>query len=967
MAERKGGVVNIIEVLKQSTDEGLDHLAKDKLDEVANVRLPRIIVEQEIAAALGSFSYVAGVLSASYPPTYAFLKLLMEEPDHAVSAAGFRERVLRRTDELTVWVESGAGLPGHKDYGLYRTMLAAAWEDEQRVNESEARMLEALREALGMSMREHLLIEHHPEIRRLWDGSKAYESARNYLLSRGIVLALDEQYILADEVRLQIRRYWGMELHDADYRVLLDQLTGAHLRGALEAHGLPLSGSKDERIERLVQGLISPSSVLEMLSLADLKDLARGLGMQVSLVKAELVSRIIAHFDHPPEHTDAEEEVVQEVEEEPPRKLGAEELYGLLSTFSGNLLYEMLAALGLPRSGTKADRISRLVESPYSEYTMFQQLRRKDLVAICRKMNLPIYGLKDEVIERLCAAPAPEEEEALEAAVVTDSVMPVAAEEDQPALQESGRDKAVSASAVPGFEYAFQNYPMLAEDQQVMLALTREARSLTERDVQRVAERHGLGWMLPKAHMAELLRKLAEVGPPPIRIRSAGSSNIYEWVDGAESSAERLDKWAARDIIDALRQGVVPERNLEMMYVGQEEARRHMREQFNYVATGRSAFKFIRGAYGSGKSFMMAWLRDAALDSGFAVATVRVSAEMSLANLADFYLGMMDGLRVPEKRSASGLSDILEAWLLTMQRRTEQVEGISSRNPQDRARLVTLVRERIQEQLSQLASLDAGLAPALGAFYEARMAGNEELAMQARAWLRGDRSLPNSALRQIGVRGSLEPEQVLPRLRALLEIIEVTHLRGLVILIDELELVRRRPHKGTRDQAYETLRALIDEVGENRLPRCLLVSTGTDTFFDDRRYGLASYEALYHRVCAPELTESFNSVRQPVIRLEGLNRERLIELATRARSIHARAYHWEAEQRLPDRDLQALVDKWTEFGGDCIDRLPRPFLRQLVHVLDICEENPQIQASECFADPEEDPEANEALMRLITE
>jgi len=50
-----------------------------------------------------------------------------------------------------------------------------------------------------------------------------------------------------------------------------------------------------------------------------------------------------------------------------------------------------------------------------------------------------------------------------------------------------------------------------------------------------------------------------------------------------------------------------------------------------------------------------------------------------------------------------------------------------------------------------------------------------------------------------------------------------------------------------------------------------------------------------------------------------------------------------------------------------IDRLPRPFLRQLVHVLDICEENPQVTASDCFAEPEEDPEANEALMQLVAD
>ncbi|WP_347332115.1 BREX system ATP-binding domain-containing protein [Marinimicrobium locisalis] len=953
------------DILAQYPETGLDQLARDKLDEIANVRLPRQVLEQEIATALSSFAYIADVLAESRPPTYAILKLLMESPDRTLEAVGFRERVLARTDEITEWIGSGEGLPDNKGYEIYRRMLCAAWEAEERIDESEGRMLEALREALDMSMREHLLMEHHPDVRPLWESGRAYELARNYLLGRGLVLATGDHYILPDEVRIQVRRYWGMELHDADYRRLLMELTGRQLRDILNVSGLPLSGSKEERVERTVAGLVSPSAALGQMGISGLKALARDCDLKVSLPKAELISQVIAAFDNPkPSEEKDEAEEAEKIAQEPPRQLSPNQLFDLLSRFSGNQLYEILASLRLPRSGSKNERVQRLVDSRYAESTLFGQLRRRDLSRVCRKLGLAVSGLKDDLIERLCGEPTGKPAE-----LVEESVAPTAAVEDSQALEqagpEPGEEESGSAPEVPGLDSIQRLYPALGEDEQVMLSLAREARSLNERDVERLALRHGLGWMLPKAHMADMLRKLSDEARAPIRIRSTGAANIYEWVDDPDGDQHQLDRWAARDIVDALRQGVVPERHLDMMFVGQEEARMHMLDQLEHIATGRSAFKFIRGAYGSGKSFMMAWLRDAALNAGFAVATVRVSAEMSLADLSEFYQGLMDGLRVPEKRGASSLSDVLEAWLLTMQQRTEQVEGLSSRRPSDRKQLIERVRKRIQDQLSQLASHDPGFAPALGAFYEARLVGDEEKAMHARAWLRGDRSLPNAALKQIGVKGNLESDQVLPRLRALLEIIEATHLRGLVILIDELELVRRRPHKGTRDKSYETLRALIDEVGENRLPRCLLVSTGTDTFFDDRRYGLASYEALYHRVCAPELTENFQSVRQPVIYLEGLNEERLLELAGRARSIHARAYNWPADERFNDEDLRALVSRWTDFGGECIDRLPRPFLRQLVHVLDICEENPQIAPQECFADPQQDPQANEELMRLV--
>lgn len=951
------------DLLARYPEDALDQIARDKVDEIANVRLPRSVLEREIATALSSYSYIADVMAASQPPTYVFLKLLMEAPGHRVPAAGFKESVMQRTDEFTAHAAQDRNHGTDKQHGIYRTMLRAAWESESRIHPNEANLLEVLRSELGVSMREHLQLEHHPEVRPIWDSPRSYENARNFLLARGLVLTHEDQFVLADEVRLQVRRYWGMELRDADYRRLLDHLTVEDLRGILEAADLPLSGSKQERVERIILGLVSPSVALDTLSAEALRNLSRTLRMPVSVSKAELVSQLVAWFDRnsPADSVEAQSVAMAGDGE---RQLADEDFAELLSKLSGNQLYEMLASLGLSRSGSKAERSKRLIASNHSDITIMSQLRRRDLALLCQRLGLPTSGLKNELVERITGAAVVDAEAEADESIIA----------HLPTLAETVHDPAgmngdVAIDALPpevrGLADVSRRYPELDADEHLILALLQEARSLTERDVQRLAARHGLGWVLPKAHMGELLRKLAMFSNPPIRIRSTGAANIYEWTDAPLMQEERLDRWGARDVIEALRQGVVPESSPEILFVGQDAAREHLQEQLEYVATGRSAFKFIRGAYGSGKSFLLAWLRDHALSNGFATASVRVGAELSMADLADFYGGLMDGLRTPEKRGASSLSDILEAWLLAVQRRVEQIEGIDPNDPAMRQQLAGLVSERISDELSRLAAHDPGLAPALTTFYGARASGNEELAVAATAWIRGDRSLSAAALRQIGVRGLLEPDQVLPRLRALLEIIASTHLRGLVILIDELELVRRRPHKQTRDQAYETLRALIDEVGENRLKGTLLISTGTDTFFEDTRYGIASYEALLHRISTPQFGDGHRSMRQPVIELDGLDSARLRQVALRTRDVHAAAYEWQAAERVTDADIDLIVNKWSQFGGEQIDRLPRPFLRQLVHVLDLCEENPELTARECIQEPMDDLEATEALMQLV--
>lgn len=124
-----------------------------------------------------------------------------------------------------------------------------------------------------------------------------------------------------------------------------------------------------------------------------------------------------------------------------------------------------------------------------------------------------------------------------------------------------------------------------------------------------------------------------------------------------------------------------------------------------------------------------------------------------------------------------------------------------------------------------------------------------------------------------------------------------------------------------------------------RFPGCLVIFTGTDEFFEDERYGLKSYQALAERVMTPFSHESFVSMRQPIISLESLDRQRLTNVILNIRDLYGNAYSWDAKLFADDESITKLIGEWTMFGDESVDRKPRPILREFIQMLDLCEEN----------------------------
>ncbi len=942
--------MKILRILEAYDTSLLDQISSDKIDEAITLRLPQPVIIQEIISALSSQSYISGKVVYSKPPTFAILNLILQSPDFTVDIDGFREKVLSYVRDLSLKASQKKATQD-KNPQLYIKVLKRAWESDGIIDKNEANILELVKQELGIWDREHFILMHDDSIINLWNIETEYHQVRNYLLTTGIILTADSKYLIADEVAVQIRKAFGIEIMDDSYQRLLGSLNKEDLALILEFYRLNVSGSKDALIDRLLNSLIPPAEVLGLLHLESLRELCRRKNIQISGAKNTVIANIIQFFD---DDMDLHTEQAQSDESiSPPqpelREMNPETYSKILMNLTGQQLYDILHQASFMTSGTKEEKVKRILDSYLSERSVFNHLRKEDIVQLCRRFALPLSGSKQELVDRILDYNPP-------------PAVPLASETEQlPALSnnipviDSSEEKiqiAIEPVSVPAnWDEINSAYAELQYDEKIILAILKEAKSVTEQDIERIVLKYKLGWFLHKAHMAELMAKLKRDNKSCIQIKSLQNTNIYQWTAHENIDEQILQKKSARDIIDALRHGVVPRNNLSLLMVGQQTARKHLSEILQEVNSHKSHFKFIRGQYGSGKTFLCSWLKEYALNNEFAVSFMNISHDQPLSDLPIFFSGMINGLRTPEKTDSSALVDILESWLLNIHNKTAKMEGIDINRNGGQQELSKIVQKSIEVDLAHLNDIEPGFSQALRAFYEGKVQGDRELVSNAVAWITGSRSLSSQALRDIGVKGYLESNNVFSRMRAILEIINGARYKGLLLAVDELELVRKFPHARQREQALETLRLLIDESGKNALPGCLIIFTGTDEFFEDERYGLRSYEALAERVMTPFTHESLISVRQPIISLESLDRERLGHVIFKIRDLYGIAYSCDSLQFAPDEDISRLIEEWTIFGEESIDRKPRPILREFIQMLDLCEENKGVNLGQFVKKP----------------
>ena len=392
----------------------------------------------------------------------------------------------------------------------------------------------------------------------------------------------------------------------------------------------------------------------------------------------------------------------------------------------------------------------------------------------------------------------------------------------------------------------------------------------------------------------------------------------------------------AAHIFQRLRNGTVPDRGLDAFAVGIERHRKELQRKLDEIKGGEGDVKFLRGGYGCGKTFMANLILLDAQQRGLATSFVVVSDnDLHFHKFDELYRKVVSGLSTPACRQGA-LGDILDRWIGGIEETLIGL-GISVDDPAFEQKVLAKLDE-------QLVALTGGRAPAdmirvIRKVFELKQAGRLQDASALISWLSGSANVASGVKSLAGVKGDIGSGEAMAYLRGVLEIVKSAGYGGLVIVIDEAETILRM-RGDVRGKSLNAIRQIVDAASS--YPGLLWVFTGTPTFFDDRR-GVKGVEALHARI---HYDEGVPSLRQPQLALRPFDRERLLKVAFKIRSLHPDLAAEEAERRLPRDLVEKLVDKVTEgFRGD-VGVVPRQFLRSLVNVLDVLADDPDADARE---------------------
>ncbi|MEN6609517.1 MAG: BREX system ATP-binding protein BrxD [Methanoregulaceae archaeon] len=396
--------------------------------------------------------------------------------------------------------------------------------------------------------------------------------------------------------------------------------------------------------------------------------------------------------------------------------------------------------------------------------------------------------------------------------------------------------------------------------------------------------------------------------------------------DTRERDPTRLE---SLNIINALRRGTVPASGLTRIAVGLAVEEDVIAKQLDYVAQGGGDLKFIRGDYGSGKTFLVAGSLEIARQKGFVTTRVIISPSSPLSRIRGIYQQVCANFQTRTEEHA--LKSVIDNWLFSIE---ERILSLSGTGGEENEALEAATIKEIETALAGISEVNSSLAAALRTYYRANNSGDFQLAQAALGWIAGEPNIGRGFKQKAGIKGEIDETVALAFLRGLVRILNGAGYQGLAVAFDELETTQALP-RASREKGYHLILQFIDALDAGSMPGCFLLFTGTPSFFDGSR-GIRSLPPLYDRINVDQ-TGSFRNPRQPQILLPKFDTAKLEQVALRVADIYSVAYAPVDRERVSHRFIRAMITKITTRFGGRVDVIPRIFLKEFIDVLDKCE------------------------------
>jgi hypothetical protein len=408
----------------------------------------------------------------------------------------------------------------------------------------------------------------------------------------------------------------------------------------------------------------------------------------------------------------------------------------------------------------------------------------------------------------------------------------------------------------------------------------------------------------------------------------------------------------ARALIRSLARGTAVPGGAMYIHVGGEQWLAAQRETLAELAEdGHAETKFVRGAYGAGKSHFLSIVQEMARASGWMSSHVECKVDgVQIDRFETLYPNVVSKLscdelarrrfRAPDEPDIDPCRFLLEQWALEQLKRSGVRPDAAIRPFEAENRLFG----RLEETLLRT-SLSSDFTRALCAYARAYFAKDGETVSAVVRWLKGGPDVltfpgeylvkPSTAAnRQAAAVNRVKPigrGTATEVMRGLLWLVRAAGFKGLVLCIDEVEELAKLGNQKRMDQALQALREYVDHAGgEGGFRYLCLYLAATPEMFEGEKY-FPRYDALATRIS--KVSDEINW-RAPVIDIDRtpLGEEELVRMATKISAVYQVGYP-DSAQPLND---ETLVRKFVKsvLGNRTRTAKPRLLARVIVDHLE---------------------------------
>ena len=406
-----------------------------------------------------------------------------------------------------------------------------------------------------------------------------------------------------------------------------------------------------------------------------------------------------------------------------------------------------------------------------------------------------------------------------------------------------------------------------------------------------------------------------------------------------------VPKRISNTIINALKGGVVPRVGLEYITVGRAREIDALLHDIDIISDGGATFRFIVGKYGSGKSFLIQTIRNYATAKGFVVLDADLSPERRLSGTRGqglaTYKELIRNMSVKSKPDGGALPLILEKWISGIQ--TESTQLYSP----DTIEFEKHVEKKIYSITADLEGMVNGFefAKAVVKYWQAYRDDDQTVKSNVLKWFRGEYSSRKEAKDDLNINWIITDDTWYDFLKIFASFMVSAGYQGIFVMIDELVNIFKIPHSVTRQNNYEKLLTMYNDVLQGKARHIGFLMGCTPQSVEDRYKGIFSYEALKSRLAEGHFaTDEIQDTAAPIIRLQMLNQEEMYVLMEKLQDMHSQLYDY--IPRLNHEDLIYFLNvEYNRIGADT-HITPREVIRDFIEIIGILHQNKNKNISE---------------------